>query len=361
VAAIEQVIRLRSSDVMCAILPFFHSFGYTVTLWGVLALDIGAVYHFSPLDARQVGTLCREHKASLLMTTPTSLRSYVKRCPREDFVTLDVVVTGAEKLPPDLIESVEEKFGFRPVEGYGITELSPLVSVNVPPSRALGDPREGLREGSVGRPVPEVLAKVVHPETHEDLSVGQDGLLWIKGPNVMLGYLNQPEATAKVIRDGWYNTGDIAHLDAEGFITITGRLSRFSKIGGEMVPHIKIEETLLSLVAAAAASGATAGEPARADSGTDAPQPLAVCAVADERKGERLVVLHVGLPRSPGELCREMAAAGLPNLWIPSPDSFCQVSEIPILGTGKLDLQRLKALAEEKFGTAAPAAARARG
>jgi acyl-[acyl-carrier-protein]-phospholipid O-acyltransferase/long-chain-fatty-acid--[acyl-carrier-protein] ligase len=205
--------------------------------------------------------------------------------------------------------------------------------------------------------VPEVLAKVVHPETHEDLSVGQDGLLWIKGPNVMLGYLNQPEVTAKVIHDGWYNTGDIAHLDAQGFITITGRLSRFSKIGGEMVPHIKIEETLLSLVAARGA----AGEPARADAEPDAPQPLAVSAVADERKGERLVVLHVGLPRSPGELCREMAAAGLPNLWIPSPDSFCKVSEIPILGTGKLDLQRLKALAEEQFGAASAAVGRAQG
>lgn len=331
VAAIERVIRLRPSDVMCGVLPFFHSFGYTVTLWGALALDIAAAYHFSPLDAKQIGSLCREHRATLLLITPTFLRGLLRRCEKSDFATVDVVVTGAEKLPADLAQAFGDKFGVRPVEGYGITELSPLVSVNIPPSRA-DAPGAGMRAGSVGKPVPDVLAKSIDAESRADLPPGEDGLLQIKGPNVMLGYLHHPEMTAQVVRDGWYDTGDIAHVDADGYLFITGRLSRFSKLGGEMVPHIKIEETLQRIVAA-----------------DENALTVAVSAVPDPRKGERLVVLHTGLAKSPEEICKELSAAGLPNLWIPSPDSFRRVAEIPILGSGKLDLRRLKELAAEEF------------
>jgi acyl-[acyl-carrier-protein]-phospholipid O-acyltransferase/long-chain-fatty-acid--[acyl-carrier-protein] ligase len=150
----------------------------------------------------------------------------------------------------------------------------------------------------------------------------------------MAGYLNEPELTAKVMRDGWYVTGDMAFLHPDGFIQITGRQSRFSKIGGEMVPHIRVEEVLQQIV-----------------SSDDQALSVAVSAVPDERKGERLVVLHTALPKSPDEIVREMAQAGLPNLWIPSPDSFVQVDEIPVLGTGKLDLQKLKQLATQHFAS----------
>jgi len=153
-------------------------------------------------------------------------------------------------------------------------------------------------------------------------------MLLVKGPNVMKGYLGQPEKTAEVIRDGWYVTGDIAEIDEGGFIRITGRESRFSKIGGEMVPHIRVEEAL--------------GKILQLD---EEKISLAVTAVPNPRKGERLVILHTGLPKPPDQICRELAAAGLPPLWVPSPDSFCQVDEIPLLGTGKLDLRRLKELA----------------
>ncbi len=328
--AIDEVVRLTPEDVLVGILPFFHSFGFTVALWSVLALDIQGTYHFSPLDAKQIGKLCHEHGATILLSTPTFLRTYLRRCQPEEFAKLDVVVAGAEKMPVELSDAFEQKFGVRPVEGYGTTELSPLVSVNVPPSRA-HKTGEGLREGSVGRPVPGVQAKIVHPETGATLGTNEPGLLLIKGPNVMLGYLNNQEATAKVLKDGWYTTGDIARIDEQGFIFITGRLSRFSKIGGEMVPHLVIEEALQ-----------------KALPGDETALNVAVTAVPDERKGERIVVLHTAITHKPSDLCAALSAAGLPNLWIPGTDSFFEVPEIPVLGTGKLDLQGLKRLAIEK-------------
>lgn len=332
IEAIDKVVRLSPRDVVGGVLPFFHSFGFTVTLWSVLSLDIRGAYHFSPLDAKVIGKLCADDRVTVLVATPTFLRTYLRRCTREEFATLDVVVAGAEKLPRELANAFEEKFGVRPVEGYGTTELSPLVSVNIPPSRApRGQEGKGLKDGSVGRPVPGVFAQVIHRETGEPLAADQPGMLRIKGPNVMQGYLNQPERTAEVIRDGWYVTGDIAILDAEGFIFITGRESRFSKIGGEMVPHIGIEEALQTLL-----------------SPDEHKLTVAVSAVPDERKGERLIVLHTALEKSPEQICKELSAAGLPNLWIPSPDSFYQVDEIPVLGTGKLDLQAVKRMAEQK-------------
>jgi acyl-[acyl-carrier-protein]-phospholipid O-acyltransferase/long-chain-fatty-acid--[acyl-carrier-protein] ligase len=332
VAAIDQVVHLRASDVLIGVLPFFHSFGYTITLWGVGALNISGAYHYSPLDARQIGKLVAKYKGSILLCTPTFLRSYVRRCEKEDFASLDVVVCGAEKLPQDLADEFEKKYGVRPVEGYGTTELSPLVSVNVPPSRSLDNFQPDSLAGSVGRPVPGVSAKVTDLDTGRELAAGQPGMLWITGPNVMKGYMHQAEKTAALIKEGWYQTGDVAFIDAEGFIHITGRESRFSKIGGEMVPHIRIEEELERLIGPS----------------DDGKVQLAVTAVPDAKKGERLVVLHRQLAKHPDELRKGLSEAGLPNLFIPATDSFFEVSELPILGTGKLDLRGIKSLAAEK-------------
>jgi acyl-[acyl-carrier-protein]-phospholipid O-acyltransferase/long-chain-fatty-acid--[acyl-carrier-protein] ligase len=329
--AINQIVRLRQDDTVIGILPFFHSFGYTVTLWTVLVNDVVGAYHVSPLDAKVVGKLCERAKGTVMLATPTFLRSYVKRCKPEEFRSLDVVVVGAEKLPLELSDAFEEKFGIRPVEGYGTTELSPLVSVNVPSSRSHSDQQPDAREGSVGRPFQGVSVKIVDPDTSEEKSVNEDGLLWIKGPNVMKGYLGRADLTAQVIKDGWYNTGDIAHIDQDGFIHITGRLSRFSKIGGEMVPHIRVEEELAKLL------------------GGD--EVLAVVtSVPDPRKGERLAVVHLHTERTPQQLNEGLAAAGLPNLFIPSPGAYVEVDEIPVLGTGKLDLKAIQKLALERLG-----------
>jgi acyl-[acyl-carrier-protein]-phospholipid O-acyltransferase/long-chain-fatty-acid--[acyl-carrier-protein] ligase len=168
--------------------------------------------------------------------------------------------------------------------------------------------------------------------------VGAEGLLWIGGPNVMQGYLDRPDLTAKVVKDGWYCTGDIARLDADGFITITGRESRFSKIGGEMVPHLNIEEAVNAEMGAA-----------------DGDLLAVVTAVPDKAKGERLVVFHLPTDRQPREIVRSLAERGLPNLWIPGADAFAEIAELPMLGSGKLDLKRLAEMARERFAAAADA------
>lgn len=336
VDTIEQVVQLTSKDVLLGILPFFHSFGYTVTLWTVVQIDVQGVYHFNPLDA-QIGKLCEKYGGTILLSTPTFLRTYIRRCTPEQFKTLDVVVTGAEQLPASLSDAFEKKFDVRPVEGYGCTELSPLVAVNVPPSRSSNSHEIELKEGTVGRAVPGVSAKVIDLDSGEELPSGRSGMLLITGPNVMKGYLNRDDLTEEAIRDGWYVTGDVALIDDDGFIRITGRESRFSKIGGEMIPHIKIEEALNQLVCDT----------------EDAEQKFAVTAVPDEKKGERLIAIHTRIEQSPQDLRKQLAEAELPNLFIPSADSFLQVETLPLLGTGKLDLKALKQLALERFGPSA--------
>jgi acyl-[acyl-carrier-protein]-phospholipid O-acyltransferase/long-chain-fatty-acid--[acyl-carrier-protein] ligase len=330
--SIAQSVKLTADDTAIGVLPFFHSYGYTATLWTVLTLDPRGVYHVNPLDAHAVGKLCREWQVTVFMATPTFLRTYMKRCEPDDFRSLQVVFAAAEKVPKELFDAFEKKYGVRPVEAYGCTELSPLVSVNVPASRNPRGDASGVREGSVGRPIPGVRAKIVNPETWQEMPTGEPGMLLVAGPNVMKGYLGHPEATAKAIRDGWYVTGDLAFIDKDGFIAITGRESRFSKIGGEMVPHIMIEEALQKIVG-----------------GDEDHQAAVVTAVPDARKGERLVVLHLPTDKTPEQICDALSAAGLPNLWIPSPDSFLQVEHIPVLGTGKLDLKGMRQVALEKF------------
>ncbi len=345
VEAVDQVVHLTRDDTFLGILPFFHSFGYLVAVWTVLAYDVRCAYHFTPLDARAIGKLIEKWGVNIAVATPTFLRSYMKRCTPEQLKSLELAIAGAEQLPKSLCDAFEEKFGFRPVEGYGCTELSPLVSVNVPASRSVSHEVD-LKEGTVGRPVPGVSTRIVDPETFEPLETGEAGMLMVKGPNVMLGYMGEAEKTAEVIRDGWYVTGDIARLDGDGFIEITGRLSRFSKIGGEMVPHLKIEEAIEAIVEA---SERESGEDHVAD---EAAVHVAVTAVSDERKGERLVVLHGRLNLEPDEIREALKQAGLPNLWIPSADSFVEVDAIPVLGTGKRDLKAMRDLASAAFAAA---------
>jgi len=340
VRAIDEIVHLSASDTLIGVLPFFHSFGFTGTLWTILTLDLKGAYHFSPLDAHQIGKLCQKHHGTIIMATPTFLRTYWKRCTPEELGSLEVVIAGAEKMPQDLAGAFEAKFGARPFEGYGATETSPVVAVNIPPNRAAESIAIPFKHGTVGRPLPGITAKVVHPDTGADLPSGEDGMLLVKGPNIMQGYLDKPEQTAKVLKDGWYSTGDIARIDDDGFIEITGRLSRFSKIGGEMVPHGRIEEALEKLL--------------QREEDEDPAPKVAVTAVADERKGERIVVVHTKLEQSPEQLCDALAAAGLPNLWIPAPDSFLQVDSIPVLGTGKVDLKGLKQVAVERMAKQKP-------
>ena len=319
----SQVFTVTRQDRILGILPFFHSFGFTGTLWLPLVTGMGAVYHPNPLDSRVIGGLAAKFRATILLATPTFLQGYVRRCNPEDFGSLRYVMVGAEKLSDRLSAAFEDRFGIRPMEGYGCTECSPIVTVNVRDFRAPGFYQVGQKRGRIGHPLPGISVRIVDPDTEAPLLVGTAGLLLIKGPNIMQGYLNRPEKTAEVLKDGWYTTGDLASLDSDGFLTITDRLSRFSKIGGEMVPHVKVEEALQSLL----------GSPET---------QFAVTGVPDERKGERLVVLHTLPEEKLKEVQTGLAGSGLPNLWVPRPNAFFKVEKIPVLGTGKLDLRAIR-------------------
>jgi acyl-[acyl-carrier-protein]-phospholipid O-acyltransferase / long-chain-fatty-acid--[acyl-carrier-protein] ligase len=324
VAQIAQVFAVQPHDCVVGILPFFHAFGLTVTLWLPAVAGIGVAYHPNPLDARAVGELVERYSATLIVATPTFLQAYVKRCSPEQFRSLEFVIVGAEKMPARLAQAFEQQFGKHPVEGYGCTECAPVVSVNG--GRPGGS--QGTRPGSIGRPLPGMSARIVHPDTLSPVPVGAEGLLLLQGPNVMKGYLGRPEQTAEVLRDGWYATGDIATMDAEGFLTITDRVSRFSKIGGEMVPHLKVEEKLHQLAGLSE-------------------QAFVVAALPDEKKGERLVVLHTLEDETLREILQKLPDLDLPPLWRPRATQFYRVDALPYLGTGKLDLRRMRELAAQ--------------
>jgi len=326
---VGQAFALDKTDRLLGILPFFHSFGFTGTLWLPPLLGAGAVYHPNPVDGRGIGELVGAHRATFLLATPTFLQVYMRACTPEQFGSVQFVLAGAEKLPERLAAAFEDRFGVRPMEGYGTTETSPVVTINTRDFRSAGFRQVGAKRGSIGHPLPGMVARIVDPDSGEPLPLGQAGLLLVKGPNVMQGYLGQAEKTAEVLRDGWYTTGDIAALDEDGFLMITDRLSRFSKIGGEMVPHIKVEEKLHELAELTE-------------------QTFAVTGVPDEKKGERLVVLFQNLDSAAVEsVVEKLTASELPNIWKPRRDQFFAVDALPYLGTGKLDLKQVKALAAE--------------
>jgi acyl-[acyl-carrier-protein]-phospholipid O-acyltransferase/long-chain-fatty-acid--[acyl-carrier-protein] ligase len=325
-----QAINLRSRDRLLGVLPFFHAFGYTVTLWAPLQLGASACFHVDPRQAKEIGELCKKYACTIFVTTPTFLRFCLRRCEPDDFKTLRILMCGAEKLSVSLAQEVKDRFGVMPLEGYGCTELSPAAVANVPDWEHDGIKQIGSKPGTIGQPIPGVAAKIVDAASFAELLPGQEGLLLIYGANVMQGYLGRAEQSKEVLHDGWYVTGDIAQFDDDGFITLTDRLSRFSKIGGEMVPHQKVEDQLHDILGT-----------------TD--RHFVVTGVPDESKGERLVVIHLPLNgTSTGDIVTRLRSRGLPNLWVPRERDFFAVPELPVLGSGKVDLKKIKALAVEK-------------
>lgn len=325
---IGQLFMLNGRDRVLGILPFFHAFGFTVTMWLPVVLGIGAVYHPNPMDAKAVGELVEQYGVTFMVATPTFLQAYMRRCTPEQFRSLQYVIVGAEKLTDRLAIAFEQQYKIRPLEGYGCTECAPVVAVNTRDYRATGVRQIGVKRGRIGHPLPGVAVRVVNPDSLEPLPLGHSGLLLVRGPNIMEGYYQRPDKTEAVLHDGWYNTGDIATLDEDGFLVIADRLSRFSKIGGEMVPHIKIEDKLHEIAA-------------RAE------QTFAVTAIPDEKKGERLIVLHTLSEAELESVLDKFAACEMPALWKPKPTQFFHVDALPYLGTGKMDLQALKRLASE--------------
>ena len=318
-----QMLNLRRHDGILASLPFFHSFGCTVTLWFPLIEGIRMITYPNPLDVEKNAELIRKYNITILLSTPTFLRSYIRKASKEQLAAVELVVTGAEKLPRDLAAAFEARFGIPVMEGYGLTETAPVASVNLP-EPLTGDSgivvQPSSRPGSVGKLAPGLAAQIRDPETDRLLSLHDTGMLWLRGPNIFEGYLGAPEQTAAVLQDGWFKTGDLGRFDDDGFLYIEGRISRFSKIGGEMVPHETLEGRVREVLGDA----------------NDQERTLCVVGIPDPAKGESLVLLstlEIDLPA----LRSRLLAMGVPALWIPK--VVKRVPKIPVLGSGKLDLK----------------------
>jgi acyl-[acyl-carrier-protein]-phospholipid O-acyltransferase/long-chain-fatty-acid--[acyl-carrier-protein] ligase len=329
---VGEILELTPESKLLGCLPVFHSFGFTVTLWYPLCFGAEVVTYVSPLEVAKLGEIIERYEVTLVISTPTFLRSYLRRVKPEQLKTVKTVLTGAEKLPMDLASQFEERFHVPVREGYGLTETSPVISTNFIESENWkkffpGQTRN--RRGSVGPVVSGVAVQIRNPETGEPMPLCEKGMIWFKGANIFKGYLNNGERTAEVLQGGWLKTGDVGRMDEDGFLFIEGRLSRFSKIGGEMVPHGVVEQHLNECFHAKDHEHII----------------FAVVGRPHPEKGEELVVLSV-LDISGSDLIKKLHEKGLPNLWIPK--VVKRVESIPVLGSGKLDLKQCAALALEK-------------
>jgi len=331
VSQFRQLLDARKTDAILGSLPYFHTFGSTVTLWYPLTEGIRIVTYPNPLEAAKCAGLIERYQLTFLLATPTFLRLYLRKAEAEQLRSLRLIIVGAEKLPLDLANHFEERFHKNVFEGYGLTETAPVVSVNLPTpdtKKAVAQIQPSSRLGSVGRLAPGIAAEIREAETDRKLSLFETGMLSLRGPNIFEGYLHDAKRTAEVLRDGWLKTGDIGRFDEDGFLYIEGRLSRFSKIGGEMVPHEAIEQKIIDLLEL---------------SGRDE-RPLAIVGVQDEAKGEALVLLSA-VDIDIAELRKKLQEAGVPNLWIPK--HVQRVEAIPVLASGKLDLKKCQELANQ--------------
>lgn len=325
-------LELSNEDKILGCLPLFHSFGSTVTLWYPMLEGVNLVTYPSPLDPPKLADLIQKHKVTLLLATPTFLRGYMRRVDPKQLESIKYVVTGAEKLPQKLAEAFSEKFEKKVMEGYGLTETSPVSNVNVPNVDTENDeeliPSE--RFGSVGQFLPGVAVRITDTNDDTPIPINQSGMIWLKGSNVFKEYLHLPDQTDEVFKEKWFRTGDIGRVDEDGFLFIEGRLSRFSKIGGEMVPHETIE--------------AHVNKALGYDS--DAEKKIAIVGVPDETKGEALVMLSsVEMDNDSVKALRQkLLDSGVAALWIPK--KIVKVEEIPSLASGKLDIKGCEDLAK---------------
>ncbi|EGG95064.1 Putative 2-acylglycerophosphoethanolamine acyltransferase [gamma proteobacterium IMCC1989] len=353
VKQVADVLNTQDNDVVMASLPLFHAFGLTVTQFMPLLEGLPMVCHADPTDVLGVAKAITKNRVTLLCGTSTFLRLYCRNHKVHPLMldSLRIVVSGAEKLSPDVREAFAKKFNKTIYEGYGATETAPVASVNLPDVIDLRSYRvqQGQKLGSVGMPLPGTSIKIVDPacldsnrsnETINELSTGEQGMILIGGVQVMQGYLQQPEKTAEVIKviDGlrWYVSGDKGFLDEEGYLTIVDRYSRFAKIGGEMVSLSAVEETVRKVLALNTVSEN---------------QEILAVNLPDEKKGERIVLLMSsssetsGEPMSMSDVRQAMVDNQCNPLMIPS--ELIILEALPKLGTGKMDTATAKKIASE--------------
>lgn len=320
--AVLDIFPHSETDRFMGVLPFFHAFGYMATLWLPVLMHGAAVYHTDPRDAKTVGKMIQKYQATFMLGTPTFYRFYLRGCTKDQLASLRYAIAGAEKLPDQLADEFKDTFGVELLEGYGCTELGPAVCLNYPDIHGGTTRLKNTKRGTVGKPLPGVTLRVVDPQTGKELKEGKEGLIQVHSPALMVGYYHLK--TDKVTPDGWYTTGDIGRVDSQGFLHLLDRLERFSKIAGEMVPHLKIEVAIREVLPL---------------------HEVSVVAVPDPSKGERLVLLYAHETLTAEDVHGGFQKTGLPNLWIPKQSSIHKISELPYLGSGKLDLRRLKELA----------------
>ncbi len=322
IQAFSTVFQPTPEDKVLGALPFFHVFGFVVCLWLPLIMGMGAVFHPNPTEYERLGKIVHRYRVTMLLGTSTLYRGFMKRWKREQVSSVRLAFAGAEKLNESVRKKFNEKLGITIFEAYGVTESCSCITVNYP---------NDFCHGSVGRLMPNVECKIVNTGTYEDLQPGEEGLILVKGPNVMNGYYKAPELTSQAFHDGFYITGDIGKYE-NGFLYIADRLKRFAKIGGEMIPLTPVEDKLSHVLD---------------QHSENEKRSCAIVNIPHAQKGEQLVAFVVDANPNKISLNRGLDQAGLPKL--SQPDHYLSIDSIPMLPSGKVDYKSIKKTAIEKF------------
>ncbi|MBN1949069.1 MAG: AMP-binding protein [Candidatus Cloacimonetes bacterium] len=310
IAAIPQIIDLNDKDIFAGTLPLFHVFGLTTNFWLPLLNGCSVITHANPLDYRAIVESVKKYQITILIGTPTFFWGYLKKSEPGELSSVRYAIAGADKVTDKLREAYQKAHQIELLEGYGATETSPVISVNVPGAN---------RPGSIGKPLPGVQVKIIDRETDTPLPPGQEGKILVKGDLVMKGYLGDLEETSLHIRNGWYDTGDMGMLDEDGFLWHKGRLKRFVKIGGEMVSLVKVEEVLTRYL----------------------PDNVICCVVdvPNPTKGADIVAAVTTGEIDQRHILRQMKKE-LPAIAIPK--EFYVIEDIPLAGSGKVSFREVE-------------------
>jgi len=314
IANFAEHVKITEDDLMLSNLVFFHIFGLTVNLWTPFVMGMTNITYANPMDFVTVSTIAREEKPTIMAGTPSFFWGYLQKSEPGDFESLRIMVAGADKCPDALRDGFMKKHGTVLLEGYGTTETSPVISVNS---------HEFNRPGSIGKPIPNVEVRIENLETGETCKAGEVGKIMVKGDLVMKGYLGDPELTAEAIVDGWYNTGDMGFLDADGYLWHSGRFKRFVKVGGEMVSLVKVENVLEKYL----------------------PEGVSCCVVEipDEKKGAKILAA-VTKDVHRVTILKQMSK-DLSNLELPR--DFVVIEDLPMMGTGKINFRAVGEMVKE--------------
>jgi acyl-[acyl-carrier-protein]-phospholipid O-acyltransferase/long-chain-fatty-acid--[acyl-carrier-protein] ligase len=310
----SKYVGITSEDKLLANLVFFHVFGLTVNLWVPFYHGMTSVTYANPLDFQTISKIARDEQPTLMVGTPSFFWGYLQKSDPGDFNTLRLMVAGADKCPDALRDGYKQKHGVTLLEGYGATETSPVISVNS---------HEFNRPGSTGKVIPGVQVKIENFETGGICQTGEVGKIMVKGDIVMKGYFEDPEQTAEVLKDDWYNTGDMGYLDEDGYLWHAGRFKRFTKVGGEMVSLVKVENILEKYL----------------------PEGASCCVVEvmDEKKGS-VIVATVSREVNKTEILRKMMD-DLPAIALPR--QFITIEQLPMMSTGKIDFRSVTSMVQK--------------